>query len=93
MMCSKKTKETPSDVIEGGTWEKVTTENNKRKAGTPDHASNVIHRTLAVKMLEIAIESGATYGEIRRACYEFLEFLENGTKPEFACNVYGERDI
>lgn len=49
--------------------------------------------SLAIQMLDLAIECGATYFEIRKACEQVLDLMEKDTSPRFIAVGEGLREI
>lgn len=59
---------------------------------TSNEAKQVPMR-LAIRFLDVSIEMGATYGEIRKACELVPSLLENITSPTTIAVGVGEREI
>lgn len=66
-----------------------------KKKIVPQHSQEAKHipARLAIRFLDVAIEMGATYGEIRKACEEVPLLLEEATSPKMIAVGCGEREI
>ena len=61
----------------------------------PQHSqeAKLIPARLAIRILDVAIEMGATYSEIRKACEVVPSVLETETSPTMIAVGCGEREI
>lgn len=66
-----------------------------KKKTIPQHSPEAKHipMRLAIRFLDVAIEMGATYGEIRKACDAVPSLLERATSPTMIAVGIGEREI